>query len=36
VPGTSKIEDRLGWKPTRTLEHIIDDVIQHQRAGALV
>ena len=36
VPDLTKIEQRLGWAPTRTLDDIIDDVIEDQRAGALV
>jgi UDP-glucose 4-epimerase len=36
VPDTSKIEALLGWRPTCTLDEILEDVIESQRApGAL-
>ncbi len=31
VPNISKIDDLVGWKPLRTLDQIIDDVIEYQR-----
>jgi UDP-glucose 4-epimerase len=31
VPDTAKIEKLLGWHPTRTLDEILDDVIESQR-----
>jgi UDP-glucose 4-epimerase len=36
VPDLTKIGERLGWAPTRMLDEIIDDVVEDQRAGALV
>jgi UDP-glucose 4-epimerase len=36
IPDTSKLEALLGWRPTRTLDEILEDVIESQRApGAL-
>jgi UDP-glucose 4-epimerase len=36
IPDTSKIEALLGWRPTSTLDEILEDVIESQRApGAL-
>jgi UDP-glucose 4-epimerase len=36
IPDTSKIETLLGWRPTCTLDEILEDVIESQRApGAL-
>jgi UDP-glucose 4-epimerase len=36
IPDTSKIEALLGWRPTCTLDEILEDVIESQRApGAL-
>jgi len=32
IPDTSKIEGLLGWRPTRTLDEILEDVIESQRA----
>ena len=31
VPDLAKIRERLGWQPTRDLEQILTDVIEHQR-----
>ena len=37
IPETRKIRELLGWRPTRTLDEILDDVIEAQRApGTLV
>ncbi len=33
VPALDKVGDRIGWSPTRDLDQILDDVIEHQRAG---
>jgi len=33
IPDVSKIGERLGWAPTRRLDEILDDVIEHQRGG---
>ena len=32
VPDISKIGELIGWRPTRTLDEILDDVIESQRA----
>jgi UDP-glucose 4-epimerase len=32
IPATTKIRDLLGWRPTRTLDEILSDVIESQRA----
>lgn len=31
VPDTSKVQALIGWRPTRSLEDIIQDVVAHQR-----
>jgi nucleoside-diphosphate-sugar epimerase len=36
VPDISKINTLLGWRPTRTLEQILEDVIEWQRAPEAV
>jgi UDP-glucose 4-epimerase len=36
VPDISKINALLGWRPTRTLEQILEDVIESQRAPEAV
>jgi UDP-glucose 4-epimerase len=37
VPDITKVQALIGWRPTRTLENIIEDVVeQRRRAGALV
>ena len=36
VPDISKISALLGWRPTRTLEQILEDVIESQRAPEAV
>lgn len=33
VPDTTKIYERTGWRPTRSLEEILSDVIDEHRAG---
>ena len=35
VPDLSKIERVLGWVPTRTLDEILEDVIQSERQGGM-
>jgi UDP-glucose 4-epimerase len=35
VPDTSKIENRLGWRPTRDLPSILDDVIRSEREAGI-
>jgi UDP-glucose 4-epimerase len=32
IPDTTKIGELLGWQPTRTLDEILEDVIESQRA----
>jgi UDP-glucose 4-epimerase len=34
IPDTTKIRDRIGWEPTRSLDQILADVIDEHRAGA--
>jgi UDP-glucose 4-epimerase len=36
IPSLEKVDAALGWRPTRTLDEIIDDVVEHQRAAAAV
>ncbi|MEK6274464.1 MAG: GDP-mannose 4,6-dehydratase [Actinomycetota bacterium] len=31
IPAISKVGDAIGWQPTRTLDAILDDVIDHER-----
>ena len=31
VPDLGKIERAIGWRPRRSLDQILDDVIDHQR-----
>jgi UDP-glucose 4-epimerase len=31
VPDTSKVQALIGWRPTRTLEDVVQDVVAHQR-----
>jgi UDP-glucose 4-epimerase len=31
VPDTSKVQALIGWRPTRTLEDVVEDVVAHQR-----
>jgi UDP-glucose 4-epimerase len=33
VPDTSKVEHLLGWRPTMSLDDIVNDVIEHHRAA---
>ncbi len=35
VPDTGKISAALGWQPTHTLDQILADVIEHERARAV-
>jgi UDP-glucose 4-epimerase len=35
VPAIGKIEAAIGWRPTRSLDEILDDVIAHARAAAV-
>ena len=32
IPDIAKIGELLGWRPTRTLDEILEDVIESQRA----
>jgi UDP-glucose 4-epimerase len=34
VPDTGKVEALTGWRATRSLADVIEDVIEHERAGA--
>jgi UDP-glucose 4-epimerase len=34
IPDTTKIRERIGWEPTRSLDQILADVIEEHRAGA--
>jgi UDP-glucose 4-epimerase len=34
IPDTTKIRERIGWEPTRSLDQILADVIDEHRAGA--
>jgi nucleoside-diphosphate-sugar epimerase len=31
VPDTTKVEGAIGWKPTRSLDDILRDVIAYER-----
>lgn len=33
IPDTTKIHERIGWQPTRSLDQILADVIEEHRAG---
>jgi UDP-glucose 4-epimerase len=33
IPDTSKIHDRIGWRPTKSLDEILADVVDEHRAG---
>ena len=33
IPSTTKIYERIGWRPTRSLDEILADVIDEHRAG---
>jgi len=33
IPDTTKINERIGWRPTRSLDEILTDVIDEHRAG---
>jgi UDP-glucose 4-epimerase len=34
IPDTTKIERLLGWRPTKNLQQILHDVVEHQRSDA--
>jgi UDP-glucose 4-epimerase len=34
IPDTTKIRERIGWEPTKSLDQILADVIDEHRAGA--
>jgi UDP-glucose 4-epimerase len=34
IPDTTKIRERIGWQPTRSLDQILSDVIEEHRGGA--
>jgi UDP-glucose 4-epimerase len=36
IPDTSRIRELIGWRPERTLDDILTDVIEHQRATGAV
>jgi len=36
VPDTAKIERALGWQPSRSLEEILADVVDHQRSAEAI
>lgn len=36
IPDTTRIRNLLGWAPTRTLDEILDDVIEYRRAESQV
>ncbi len=36
IPDLGKISSALGWQPSRSLDGIIDDVVEYQRAAAVV
>ena len=36
IPATEKIRAAIGWQPTRDLDHILRDVIEHVQASATV
>jgi UDP-glucose 4-epimerase len=36
VPDTTRIHDLIGWKPTHTLDEIIDDVVRSRQVAAVV
>jgi UDP-glucose 4-epimerase len=33
IPDTTKIRERIGWEPTRSLDEILADVVEEHRAG---
>jgi UDP-glucose 4-epimerase len=33
IPDTTKIRERIGWTPTKSLDEILADVIDEHRAG---
>jgi UDP-glucose 4-epimerase len=30
IPDTTKVRELIGWSPTRTLDDVIQDVVEHQ------
>jgi UDP-glucose 4-epimerase len=34
IPDTTKIHERIGWQPTKSLDQILADVIEEHRAGS--
>jgi UDP-glucose 4-epimerase len=34
IPDTTKIRERIGWQPTRSLDQILSDVVEEHRGGA--
>jgi len=32
-PSIDKVEGAIGWRPTRSLDEILDDVVQHARSA---
>ncbi|HEU5102643.1 MAG TPA: NAD-dependent epimerase/dehydratase family protein [Roseiflexaceae bacterium] len=35
VPDTARIQALLGWQPTRTLDHILETVVEYERRSAM-
>ena len=35
IPAIDKVRDAIAWQPTRNLDDILEDVIEHARADAL-
>ena len=33
IPDTTKIRERIGWQPTKSLDEILADVVAEHRAG---
>jgi UDP-glucose 4-epimerase len=36
IPDTGRVRDAIGWEPTRTLDQILDDVIEYRRTESRV
>jgi UDP-glucose 4-epimerase len=36
IPSIAKIKAVVGWEPLRNLDRVLDDVIEHQRAGTFL
>ena len=33
IPDTTRIRERIGWEPTKSLDEILADVVDEHRAG---